>query len=63
MGQGTDICTLTKPIPQPWVWWVGGGFFHREMMACSLSCVEPSLCPVNMGTLVSGNLEYDGVCM
>ena len=42
---------------------VGWGWvFHREMTACPLSCVEPALCPVNMGTLVSGDLEYDGVC-
>jgi hypothetical protein len=23
MGMGIDFCTPTKPIPQPWVWWVG----------------------------------------
>ena len=26
MGMGIDFCTPTKPIPQPWVWWVGGGY-------------------------------------
>ena len=42
--------------------WVGSGFFHRERTSCLLSCVELALCLVNMGTLVSGDLEYDGVC-
>jgi len=30
MGMGIDFCTPTKPIPQPWVWWVfGGGYGDR----------------------------------
>ncbi len=27
MGMGRDICTHTKPIPQPWVWWVTMGWW------------------------------------
>ncbi len=37
-------------------------FFIEMMTACPLLCVKLALCLVNMGTLVSEGLEYDGIC-
>ena len=43
-----------NPYPSHGYGGLGVGFSIEMMMACPFSRVEPALCPVNTGTLVSG---------